>query len=385
MKNRMIYIMNMHDNAYAAGAGGLYTSNGYVINAYGNTVDTSGNDFTPEKAIYYNRVFMKTHENKQVHSQFGDHQTIPQHNGNIVNIRGISPYPTATTPLKEGITPEPNSMNFYYVEIEVAQYGKFTPITDWAHFATRDDVVTKDAENLASQSGRTLEEITAEVLNGGANVMYAPAVTSDGTITPVTTRKGVSSLSKFRVQECYRALNFLELQNAEPVNGDHFVAIIHPNVKYDIMTNKDFIDYTKYAASQRLFNGEIGVIGKIRFVVSNFAKVFKGAGESGTDVYSTLVLGKDAYTVLEIEGQGMQTIIKPLGSAGSADPINQRATQGWKTTYGVGITGQCYMVRIESASSSSMQGIDFNNSSSFIKNRIGEKNEDGSFKTNLIA
>ena len=65
-------------------------------------------------------------------------------------------------------------------------------------------------------------------------------------------------------------------------------------------------------------------------------------------MYSTLVLGKDAYKTVEIEGEGMHTIIKPHGSGGTSDPLNQRATQGWKTTHGIGITGQTCMVRIES-------------------------------------
>ena len=47
----------------------------------------------------------------------------------------------------------------------------------------------------------------------------------------------------------------------------------------------------------------------------------------------------------------MKTIIKGLGSGDTADPLDQRATQGWKTTHGIGITGQTRMVRIESTSS----------------------------------
>jgi N4-gp56 family major capsid protein len=284
-----------------------------------------------------------------VHGQFGEKQTFPKHNGGIVNIRGMSPYPTVTTPLKEGVTPKGNQMNFYYVEVPVYQYGSFTPITDYAQFASRDDVLIHDSEELSSQAGRTIEEIDAAVLNSGDNVIYAPAVASDGTETEVTTRKGITKLSKITVDVIFRALNFMEVQNAEPI-GDSFVAIIHPNVKYDIMRNKDFIDVMKYAHSEKILKGEIGMIGNIRFVMSTFAKVFSGEGASGIDVYSTLVIAKDAYKVLEIEGEGMKTIIKPLGSAGAGDPLDQRATQGWKTTHGIGITSQTCIVRIESSS-----------------------------------
>lgn len=337
------------------------TSNGYAINAYGNTVATSGNDFTPEKAVFYAKAFIKNHQGKLVHGQFGEKLTYPKHSGDVVNIRGLSPYPVKTTPLQEGVTPAPNTMNFYYVEVPVYQYGAFTPITDFASFASRDDVLVRDAEELSSQSGRTIETIDVEALNAGMSVLYAPAMNASGVITAeVNSRDALNNACKFSIEAIFRAVNYLKVQDAELVDGNSYVAIIHPNVEYDVMTNPKFVDIVKYAAVERIFNGEIGKIGKVRFVVSSFAKIFynSGATKSGStkyDVYSTLVIGKDAYKVLEIEGQGMQTIIKPLGSGGTADPLNQRATQGWKTTHGIGITGQTCMVRVESTASLSTE------------------------------
>lgn len=351
-------IVDLFAAANAAWApGGISTSNTYPINAYNNTTATSGNDWTPEKATFYDRTFLKNYVGKMVHGQFGEKLTFPKHSGDIVNIRGLSPYPTKTTPLTEGVTPAGNTMNFYYVEVPVNQYGAFTPITDFASFASRDQIMLHDNDELSSQAGRTLEEIDAAALNAGQSVLYAPSVASNGTVTEVASRSGLTGLCKLTVDVIYRALNYLEMQNAEPI-GDSFVAIIHPNAKFDIMRSEGFINVVKYQASQRIFKGEIGMIGNIRFVVSTYAKVFAGAGayksgDSGPkyDVYSTLVIAKDAYKVVEIEGEGMKTIIKALGSGGTADPLDQRATQGWKTTHGIGITGQTRMVRIESTSS----------------------------------
>ena len=65
------------------------------------------------------------------------------------------------------------------------------------------------------------------------------------------------------------------------------------------------------------------------------------------DVYSTLILGDDAYGVTEITGGGLQHIVKQLGSSGSADPLDQRATCGWKATKTAEILVPQYMVRIE--------------------------------------
>lgn len=74
------------------------------------------------------------------------------------------------------------------------------------------------------------------------------------------------------------------------------------------------------------------------------------AGAKGRDVYSTLLLGADAYGVTEVTGGGLQHIVKQLGSAGTADPLNQRATAGWKAIKTAERLVEAYMLRIETAS-----------------------------------
>ena len=73
--------------------------------------------------------------------------------------------------------------------------------------------------------------------------------------------------------------------------------------------------------------------------------------KKGLDVHATLVFGADAYGVIEVDGGGcMQTIIKPCGSAGAADPLDQRATVGAKVAaYTAKILNNLWLVRIEHA------------------------------------
>jgi N4-gp56 family major capsid protein len=61
-------------------------------------------------------------------------------------------------------------------------------------------------------------------------------------------------------------------------------------------------------------------------------------------------LGADAYGVTDVEGGGLQHIVKQLGSAGTADPLNQRATVGWKAIKTAERLVEGYMIRIESCS-----------------------------------
>ncbi len=81
------------------------------------------------------------------------------------------------------------------------------------------------------------------------------------------------------------------------------------------------------------------------------AKIFPGeAGFYGRDVYSTLIIGENAYGTTEIAGGGLEHIVKQLGSAGAADPLNQRGSCGWKATKAAVRLVEPYMIRIETAS-----------------------------------
>lgn len=80
-------------------------------------------------------------------------------------------------------------------------------------------------------------------------------------------------------------------------------------------------------------------------------KAYAGnAGRFGRSVYCTLVIGENAYGVIDIIGGGLEHFTKQLGSAGTQDPINQRATVGWKASIAACILAQEALVRIETAS-----------------------------------
>jgi N4-gp56 family major capsid protein len=81
------------------------------------------------------------------------------------------------------------------------------------------------------------------------------------------------------------------------------------------------------------------------------AVIYPGEGGSeGRDVYATLVIGANAYGVTELSGAGLEYIVKQLGSGGTSDPLNQRATVGWKATKVAKRLVEQYMVRIETTS-----------------------------------
>ena len=96
--------------------------------------------------------------------------------------------------------------------------------------------------------------------------------------------------------------------------------------------------------------GEIGKLGNIRFIETSEAKIWKDdTCPTGLAVFGTLVLGAHAYGVTELEGGGLEHIVKQLGYGD--DPLNQRASVGWKGMRAAERLVEQYMVRIESVSS----------------------------------
>ena len=90
-------------------------------------------------------------------------------------------------------------------------------------------------------------------------------------------------------------------------------------------------------------------------VYSEDAGVCDASTKAGTDVQATLVFGRDAYGTIDIEGGGnLHTIIKQPGSAGTADPLDQRCTVAAKVdAYTAKILNGDWIVRIEHGATAS--------------------------------
>ena len=73
-------------------------------------------------------------------------------------------------------------------------------------------------------------------------------------------------------------------------------------------------------------------------------------GKQGCAVYGCLFLGKGAYGVVDLS-EGTEVIVKPRGSSGTADPLDQRSSVGWKGVHAAAILYDEYMVRVECGSS----------------------------------
>lgn len=305
-----------------------------------NTNLTSSAGLTDEMKTWYSDYLIDNATPKLVHDQFGQKHPIPKNGGKTIQFRKYSPLPKLTTPLQEGVTPDGQSLNMSVIEATVEQYGGYVTLSDMLILTAIDNNLVQATKLLGAQAGATLDTITREVLNGGTNAIFSGGKEA---------RIDLDETSLLTVDDIRKAVRKLKNMNAETIDGS-FVGIIHPDTAYDLMNDPKWINVKTYSDPEGIYQGEIGKIENVRFVESTEAKILAGAGKDGRAVYSTLILGENAYGVTEISGGGLEHIVKQLGSAGTADALNQRATAGWKATKVAERLVEEYMVRIESAS-----------------------------------
>ena len=305
-----------------------------------NTNLTTSSGLSEEMKTYYSDYLIDNAIPKLVHDQFGQKHPIPKNGGKTIQFRKYSPLPKLTTPISEGVTPDGQSLDMSVIEATVAQYGGYVTLSDVLLLTAIDNNLVQATKLLGAQAGATLDTITREVLNGGTNVIFAGGKDARGDL---------DATSLLMVEDVKKAVRLLKSQNAEQINGS-WVGIIHPDISYDLTNDPAWKDVKTYSDPSDIYEGEIGKLYGVRFVETTEAKIWAGAGNGGRAVYSTLILGDNAYGVTDISGGGLQHIVKQLGSAGTGDPLDQRATAGWKATKVAERLVENYMVRIESAS-----------------------------------
>ena len=313
---------------------------------------TTDSKLSAENKTFYDRALVEEAGPNLIHGQFGQKRPIPKNGGKRIQFRRYASLPKALKPLTEGVTPEGRKLSATAVEAEVNQYGDFVCLSDVLDLTAIDNNVLEATKAVGRQAGLTLDTITRNVLQSGTNVFYCPKVGANGVQTPVTDRSGLDKTCTLTVDVVKKVAAMLKAANAPKIDGD-YVCILHPYVAYDIMSDPRWEEMHKYTTPENMYQGEIGRIAGVRFVETSEAAVYKGTENScptGLAVFGCLFLAQGAYGVTEVTGGGLQTIIKQLGSAGTADPLDQSSTVGWKALQTAEILMEPYMVRVECCS-----------------------------------
>lgn len=308
--------------------------------AYTNTDTnmTTSSALSAGMQTYYNRELLRTFEPNLVHLQFGDEHRMPPHSGLVMNMRKLIPLETNTKALSEGDPGESVMLAETEVTVQLQQYGEYARCTDKLDLTHLDMDIMRRTKLFGDAGARSIDAVVREELAKCANVIYAGGKAS---------RAELTAADKLTSRELRKAVKTLKKNHAQTFGG-YFVAIIGPDAMYDLQEDEAFVKVSQYQDKENIYTGEVGRLFGVRLVETTEAKIFEGTGADGADVASVIVLGQYAYGVTSLKGAKPRVIVKPAGSAGTADPLDQISTVGWKMDgFGAKLLQPEYAVRIE--------------------------------------
>lgn len=303
---------------------------------------TASPGLSVQMKTFYDRTLLERTVPDLYYTNFAQTKRIPKNGGKTIEFRRFAALATATVPLTEGTPPTLKDLTSTAITATIAQYGDAVGFSDVVSTTTIDPILTETTEILAEQAAETIDEICRDVLVAGTVVVYASTAVS---------RVTVGTAMTITAADIRRFVLTLKKNRARKING-FYQAIVHPDVAFDLMSTTEWREAQNYHQTGRIFDGSLGALYGVKFWETDKGKVYVNAGVGGiTDVYATVIFGQNAWGKVDLAGHNLRTYYKPLGSAGTADPIDQQQSMGWKVAFVAKILQDAFMVRYESASS----------------------------------
>lgn len=322
---------------------------------------TGTSDVAVNLTGHYDRNLLERALPALLYGRFAQVRPLPKNSGTRINFRRYGSLAINTTPLTEGVTPTGKKLTTTDIYATVKQFGDFITISDWVSMTGLDATLIEGGEVLGEQMGETTDTLDRDVYMAGTNVRYANGVA--GRTTVATAVASVDAKSIVRILEGAKAKKLRTMVVAGVKVGTRpipaaFYGITHTDCRQDYEAMDGFTKVEEYSSQQSVMEEEIGSKGGLRILATTNAKIYQAGGvvvataptlvaddSTNIDVYTTLVFAKNAVGSIPLQKGNVKNIIKKMGAGD--DPLNQRATSGWKIARTAKILNDDFLVRCE--------------------------------------
>lgn len=297
-----------------------------------NVTDTAV--ITPAVNAWFNKALLVRNKPKLIHTLFADRETMPSGHGKTVVWRRWAQLATREEEITEGVTPDADLLSKQDIRGTVAQYIGWTLITDVLEFTCENKILNQAATELNDQMYRTEDVLARNVLVSTASVTTAshgePEVTC---LNSDDIEIIANNLQNVDASPIAPQINASVRVGTGPVSASYW-ALMHTALNRDLSRCVGFQKVSEYAAQKSVLESERGVVEEVRVLASSVAHKEGSAtaafpATAGTYYYIP-ILAKHAYGTVDLKKANARMIIHPKGSAGSADPADQRQTMAWK-------------------------------------------------------
>lgn len=327
--------------------------------------DITQTSFAGAVKTFYNTTLLMRAQPRLLHTRWGMKAKLNKFGS--LEWRRYGQYSAVITPLTEGTTPtEQAAPSLTQITSTPLFYGAWVGFSDEIEMTSIDAFVTEVTGILGDQAGLSVDTIVRDVITAGVSKMYSNGKSARNTLD--------APGDDVTYRDIVMALATLYAANALPMEGGVFPVSIHPHSIATLMQDPQFTNVFVAEASREamspLRSGYIGRFLMCDFYMSSNVREYTNLGYGGTtDVYSMTFYGQQAYgvsgigaiTPKDVDNQGVEglpgtggkfpspveVIPKQLGSAGSDDALNQRATLGWKVSLDAEITQSVFALDLE--------------------------------------
>jgi len=286
-----------------------------------NVVSTSG--LPNAVGIFYDRTLLSRLELELSFDKAATKKKLPKNSARDITFTKYTNLAANTTALTDGTVPDGDTLASTQITARPTQYGNYIALSDMLQLEAIDPIVKGATEVLGYQAGLSIDTIIRNTIDANMTNLFAA-----GGATELLTSAACSS-ADFR-----KAAKALKLIGAKGFSGGEFMGLIHPATEYDLMSESTaggWLDVTKYTSATPAMKGEVGKLWNIRFVLAPNVKT--GVGASSAVTYHNWVFASEGYGIVDIDGMGLKTYVKQLGSSGVSDPLDQISTVGYKFSH----------------------------------------------------
>ena len=302
------------------------------------------NQLSAEDKTFYERTLLERLLPQLNFYKDARKKKLPKNSGRTMNFRKFNSLTAPSASLTEGKTPDGNDLSITTITATVAQEGDFIVISDLIQTTGIDPVLTETSELLGEEAGVVVDNRIQTALSKGTNVYFAGGATTRAGLESATTKN-------LTAEDIKKIVRKLKNANAKRFSDGFYHMQIDPDIAYDLMSDSAWVDVSKYAKPEQMVKGELGKMHGMKFFeTTNLAVVDSSeTADKKIDVHIAYAYGKDAYDCIDLEGGAgkPEIIVKSNGSAGTDDPLNQRASAGWKNCFTAVITQPMALVRVE--------------------------------------
>ncbi len=282
---------------------------------------------------YFKRVTLDVVKSQTVFMDLGDPSPLPDGMGKQVIWTKIKRLPDITAATTEGTPPTPIAITSAQVTAAVSQYKDAIQWSDfWQKTNANSDVESVLKERVAEQMSRSLDIVTRNALTTDIGTTYY--ANNAGALSSLDSGDDLT-LGDIRSQKLV-----LEANDVGPHKSGYYVFVGHPNTIYDMKSDTatgGWIDVHKYtdAGRKQLFNAEVGEVDMIKIKSTTLISKTNSGTSGSAYAYTNFLFGMQPFGVVDL-GKGNKALniyAKGFGSAGTADPVDELATLGWKAYY----------------------------------------------------